>query len=126
MSMNIVIRPAQEADCRAITALIIGLAREERRNSDNEVAVAAMIRACIARSDRLILVAEAETGLAGYIAVHWIPFPMLAGVEGYISDLMVAPDQRGKRIGARLIAAVEERGHAIGWVRLMLTNRVAW
>ena len=119
------IRPAQDTDCDAVLALIAELARDDRGADVDEGAVTAAIRSCISGSDRTIFIAEGDTGLIGYIAVHWVPFPMLGGTEGYISDLIVARARRGEGVGRRLVAAAEDRARELGCVRLMLNNRVA-
>lgn len=74
--------------------------------------------------DHQIYVAAHESSLVGYVAVHWIPFPLLGGREGYISDLVVRGDRRGGGVGTRLLAVVEERARELGCRRLMLNNRL--
>jgi GNAT superfamily N-acetyltransferase len=72
-----------------------------------------------------VFVAESGDAVAGFILVHWVPFAMLGGTEGYISDLIVAAESRGAGIGRTLIHAVEEEARNRGCVRLMLNNRIA-
>ena len=50
--------------------------------------------------------------------------PMLPGREGYISDLIVGADWRGRGIGSSLLEAVEKEAAGRGCVRLTLNNRV--
>src|SRR3569833_200892 len=83
------------------------------------------VRNCIDEPGSDIFVAEAAGKVVGYAAVHWIPFPMLHGREGYISDLLIAPEWRGYGFGGRLVLAVEIRARELGCVRLMLNNRIA-
>ncbi len=83
------------------------------------------LRTCLAdRENNTIFIARAnDNELLGYIAVHWIPFPMLLGSEGYISDLLISRDVRGRGIGQELLAAAEDEAKARGCHRLMLNNR---
>jgi GNAT superfamily N-acetyltransferase len=48
---------------------------------------------------------------------------MLAGPEGYVSDLFVTESTRGAGIGTGLLAAVEDMAVSRGCSRLMLVNR---
>jgi GNAT superfamily N-acetyltransferase len=70
------------------------------------------------------LVAEVQAQVLGYVVVHWIPFPMIGGTEGYVSDLIVERDARGAGVGSRLIARIEALARERGCHRLMLNNRV--
>jgi GNAT superfamily N-acetyltransferase len=126
--MTRTIHPATESDCAAIVGLVHDLAREDGGSVD-ETAVARTVRQCLAADQHDLLVAAEgpanDLSVVGYVAVHWIAFPMLAGTEAYVSDLVVARDRRGSSVGGRLLAVVEERARARGCVRLMLNNRIA-
>jgi GNAT superfamily N-acetyltransferase len=67
-------------------------------------------------------VAEAEGKLAGYASAHWLPNLILGGTEGYISELFVAPDSRGKGIGGALLNDLEAQARVRGCIRLSLLN----
>jgi len=116
------IRSAVEADRDAIAALVLSLAEERGAAGRSPEALRSTIAACIASPERELWVAEADGLVVGYAAVHWIPFPMIYGVEGYLSDLLVSRGARGSGVGRQLLARVEERAREIGCVRLMLNN----
>ena len=62
------------------------------------------------------LVAEDEAGRAIGLA-HFRPFarPLSATTGGYLDDLFVDPQMRGKRVADALIAAIAEEGRRRGW-----------
>jgi len=121
--LNIQIRPAEPGDTGAIVAILEELAREDNCTSFDADRVGKLIREYVDATERTIYVAD-RGGVAGYAAVHWIPFPMLGGWEGYISDLVVGSAGRGSGIGSRLLAVVEDRAGDLGCRRLMLNNRI--
>ena len=118
------LRAAQASDVDGIRDLVTALAHERDGTSDGD-AVGAAAAACIGESGHEILVAVVAGEVVAYVAVHWVPFPMLGGREAYVSDLLVRADWRGRGLGNRLIDAVESRANAMGCERLMLNNRVA-
>lgn len=119
------IRSATGSDCDSIAALIVELRMEEHGTSLDRGEVASVVASAIACATTSVLVAEQAAGVLGFIVVHWLPFPMLAGTEAYISDLIVGRQSRGRGIGRDLIAAAEQEARARSCVRLMLNNRVA-
>jgi GNAT superfamily N-acetyltransferase len=121
------IRRAEDGDCPAIAALVRELARDDARAAPEPAAIERALRACLASEAHAVLVAERDRDAAilGYLAVHWIPFPMLPGEEAYVSDLVVARDARGAGAGGLLLAAAEAEARARGAVRMMLNNRIA-
>jgi len=119
------IRPAQERDGEGIVDLIAELRRDDNGVEIDRGAVGAVVRAALADAATTVFVAELAAAVTGFIVVHWLPFPMLAGTEAYISDLIVARDQRGHGAGRRLVEAVEDEARRRGCVRLMLNNRKA-
>ncbi len=121
---DITLRVAQASDIDGITDLVTALADERGGTSDAE-AVAAAAEECIGQPGHEIIVASTGRQVVGYIAVHWVPFPMLGGREAYVSDLIVKADWRGHGLGNRLMEAVEAWASETGCERLMLNNRVA-
>jgi GNAT superfamily N-acetyltransferase len=119
------IRSGKESDAAAIVAVIRQWKLEERKTPIDDGAVERVVRLCTQSPECDVLVAEAHGRILGYVIVHWIPFPMLGGVEGYISDLLVGSAGRGAGVGSRLIAKVEATARDKGCVRLMLNNRIA-
>lgn len=61
------------------------------------------------------LVAEGETGLAGFVHFRSYERPMHATLGLYIDDMYVAPDARGQGIADDMIRAVGDYGRARGW-----------
>jgi ribosomal protein S18 acetylase RimI-like enzyme len=119
------IRRANENDCPAVADLIADLRFEEKGLTVDRAPILSTVRAAVSDPACAVLVAEFHGAIAGFVVAHWVPFPMLAGTEGYISDLIVAAEQRGAGIGRQLVAAVEEEARSRGCVRLMLNNRIA-
>jgi len=78
---------------------------------------------CDADDSHTVLVAEDEDGrVAGYISVHWLPYLLLEGPEGYVSELFVREEARGKGVGTALVEHIKEFAIAKGCSRLMLLN----
>jgi len=81
------------------------------------------LRAAVTSTTSTILVAEtAEGKIAGYCAVHWVPFLFLAGGEGYVTELFVHPDNSGNGIGSKLLDSVIAEARERGCARLSLLN----
>jgi GNAT superfamily N-acetyltransferase len=71
----------------------------------------------------MVYVAETEEGeIAGYAAVHWLPYLLLLGPEGYVSELFIRESDRGQGIGTQLLEVVKQEAEARGCARLMLLN----
>ena len=120
---DITLRAAQPSDTDGIRDLVVALALERGGRSDAE-AVGEVANECIGQSGHEIIVAAVGREVVAYVAVHWVPFPMLGGREAYVSDLLVRADWRGHGLGNRLMEAVEEQASEVGCQRLMLNNRV--
>lgn len=125
--MNILIRKAEPSDVPAIADLLRSLklfahieAEAPQRTGER---VARHFAQCTADDSHLILVAETPDGaVAGYCAVHWLPYLMLAGPEGYVSELFVREEHRGQGIGRRLLEAIKTEAQKRGCSRLDLLN----
>ncbi|MCP4603261.1 MAG: GNAT family N-acetyltransferase [Proteobacteria bacterium] len=120
--MELLIRPVELKDVDDIAALLAELAREDGHTYFDVDRVIELVRDFVNATEHAIYVADHD-GVVGYVAVHWIPFPMLGGREGYISDLVIRATDRGTGIGSCLLSAVEARARELGCVRLMLNNR---
>ncbi len=116
------IRDATPADSDQLAELVRQLHEERGAGLDVRQARDAVC-ACIDDLSRDLIVADCEGEVVGYVAVHWIPFPILHGQEAYVSDLLVRHDWRGGGVGRRLLAVTEDRACARGCVRIMLNNR---
>jgi len=119
------IRRANEGDCSAIAELIAGLRFEEQGVAVDRAPILSTLLTAVSQPASDVFVAESDEAVVGFVVIHWVPFPMLAGTEGYISDLIVTAELRGTGIGRRLVDAVEVEARSRGCVRLMLNNRIA-
>lgn len=124
-----VIRCATIGDSKAIAAILRELGwfayMSEESPDDTEARVARHLELCGADDSHTVFVAENSNGaLVGYIAVHWLPYTMLLGPEGYISELFVLESKRGTGIGQRLLEAVMKHARNRGCARLhLITGR---
>ena len=85
--------------------------------------IADELRLCQADESHSVWVARAAGGaVLGYVAVHWVPYLLHSGPDGYISELFIRDSARGQGIGARLLESVEAEALRRGCKRLMLLN----
>jgi GNAT superfamily N-acetyltransferase len=78
---------------------------------------------CLADNSHSVFVAVDKDGRPiAYAAVHWLPDFFLKGPEGYLSDLFVRREFRGKEIGGRLLGMVIDEAKKRGCARLSLLN----
>src|SRR5581483_6571348 len=83
--------------------------------------IEANLRRVGAPADSSVYVAETEEReIAGYCAVHWVPFLLLAGGEGYVTELFVRPADTGQGIGSKLLEIVVAEARRRGCSRLSL------
>lgn len=125
--IDIIIRPATNNDAPALTVLLRAMnwfrRIQEEPPETTAAFVAAQLQRCLATGAHLVLVAEQPDGtLAGYVAVHWLPYLFMAGPEGYVSELFVLEGARGQGLGTRLLERAVNEARARGCVRLQLIN----
>ncbi|MBK9926397.1 MAG: GNAT family N-acetyltransferase [Anaerolineales bacterium] len=125
--MNIHIRKAEASDVPAISTLLREVSLFAHINDELEEATQERVHKhltlCLSDDSHLILVAQAENGeVAGYCAVHWLPYLLLTGPEGYVSELFIWDEFRGQGIGGQLLDAVKVEAEKRGCSRLMLLN----
>ena len=60
--------------------------------------------------------------VVGYLAVHWLPYLILAGPEGFVSELFVRAEARGQGVGGQLLRRVTDEARQRGCARLSLLN----
>lgn len=122
------LRPATPADAEDLRALIESvegfaslkaLPEGERRER-----VARHLESALSNANHQIFVAtDGEKGrILGYVAVHYLPYLILTGPEGFVSELFVREDARGQGVGAALLERVTEEARARGCGRLSLLN----
>jgi GNAT superfamily N-acetyltransferase len=81
------------------------------------------LKLCQADESHGVFVARETDGVVlGYVAVHWVPYLIHNGPDGYISELFIRVSARGEGIGARLLERVEVEAKKRGCTRLMLLN----
>jgi len=85
--------------------------------------IANQLKLCQADDSHSVFVARAAGGVVlGYVSVHWLPYLIHRGPEGYISELFIRSSGRGQGIGARLLETVEAEAIRRGCTRLALLN----
>lgn len=125
---NLTVRAAQSGDAEGMARILREIGWSEKRNALSLKEVAAPMEKLIKTAvddpeGHSLLVAEDTGGnVAGFVNAHWVPFIMLAGVEGYVSDLFVSPSAAGTGAGSLLLSAVMEEGEKRDCFRLMVTN----
>ncbi len=124
---SVKVRQAQHEDVPIMAGIIRKLGWFPYVDNESEAATETRVRLhlelCDADDSHTVLVAEDEEGkVAGYISVHWLPYLLLSGPEGYVSELFVREDARGKGIGTALINEVKEFALAKNCSRLMLLS----
>ncbi|MFQ6083391.1 MAG: hypothetical protein ACE5WD_08530 [Candidatus Aminicenantia bacterium] len=93
-STEISTRPAKTGDAGVISTILRELGWfnhiNEESSADTKARIARHLELCNSDESHTVLVGENQNGeVIGYIAVHWLPYLMLAGPECYISELFV-------------------------------------
>ena len=125
--MDTHIRKMEAGDVPAVASLLRSLMLFAHIDAEPAQAtrdrVAAHLALCQAGDSHLVLVAQtAQDEIAGYCAVHWLPYFILPGPEGYVSELFISDNFRGQGIGGALLDVVKEHARERGCSRLMLLN----
>jgi GNAT superfamily N-acetyltransferase len=122
-----IIRIVKESDCNQLidilndTGWFIDLLSKPKELLKNKVVND--IRLCLADSSHAIYAAEESSDyILGYASVHWLPYLILAGTEGFISELFVRKEVRGKGIGKKLLEIIKKDAAERGCSRLSLLN----
>ena len=120
------IRPATGDDAPGLVALLRTLERFDWLRAEEPAAAEARVRAGLLAADgacRSVYVADGPGGaILGYVAVHWLPYFILPGPEGFVSELFLLPAARGQGLGSALLAAAVAEARARGCSRLGLLN----
>jgi RimJ/RimL family protein N-acetyltransferase len=112
------IRIAGPRDAEAIATLLTQLGYAHDRDQ-----ASSRLLAWAAEPAGEVLVAEAEGGLAGFAAVHRMPYFERAGAFARVVALSVDSAHRRAGVGRRLMAAVEAWAAARGCVDVEVTSR---
>jgi GNAT superfamily N-acetyltransferase len=126
--MDIQIRKAQMDDVPALADLLRGLGLFSLLSAETleatQARVARHLALSLADDSHSVYVAESPSGeMVGYGAVHWLAYLILAGPEGYVSELFVRAAGRGLGVGRQLLATIKAEAQRRGCSRLMLLNR---
>ncbi len=90
---------------------------------DLEIKLKKYLEFCLADNSHSMYVLEDNNKIIlAYISVHWLPYLFLEGPEGFISELFIRDNQRGKGIGTKLLNKVKEEAKERGCSRLSLLN----
>ena len=121
------IRKLTKTDAPAIDAILRELGVfpyfDETPKGDTIRKIRQHITMCLADDSHTLFVAEDDEGaVVAYTAVHWIPYLMLSGPDGYVSELFVTASERGKGIGAQLLEVVKKEAQQRSCSRLSLLN----
>lgn len=123
--MDLIIRPARQADAPALAAIVTSLGWWKHLTPDRAPRMEAWIRSELdgTSPERTRLVAqEAQGQVLGYIAIHWVPYFFMESREGYITELFLTEEARGQGIGTKLLVRAEEEARSRGCIRLLLHN----
>jgi GNAT superfamily N-acetyltransferase len=125
--MDIEIRKAQPRDVPAISRILRELGWSKHMTAEKpeetQTHIARQLARCQADDSHLVLVAEAaEAEIVGYVSVHWLPYLIHTGPEGYVSELFIKGGWRGQGVGSRLLDRVEAEASQHGCTRLALLN----
>jgi GNAT superfamily N-acetyltransferase len=126
-TMEYSIRKAQAGDAQALAELVRDIGWFAHVNAelpeDTRERVKRHLGLNLADDSHTVYLAVDGTGwLLGFAAVHWLPYMILSGPEGYVSELFVRAAARGKGVGGRLLDAVKEDARRRGCSRLSLLN----
>ena len=125
---KIEIRAARVEDSEDMARILGEIGWSEKRNVLRLEEVSRPIEELIRHANKdqdghmVIVAVDEEDKVLGFTNVHWVPFIMLGGLEGYVSDVFVSPMARGKGAGKLLIKKIIEEGKKRGCMRLMVTN----
>jgi GNAT superfamily N-acetyltransferase len=121
------IRAARREDAPALWALLRSNRWHKRFETEPEQetldAVARHLDQCLDSPSHSIFVASTPGGkIAGYAAVHWLPYLFLDRPEGFVSELFVDSSIQGKGLGTLLLDRTIEEAKERGCSRLQLIN----
>jgi GNAT superfamily N-acetyltransferase len=125
--MHITIRQAGLADSLPLSNLLREIdmfpAVQAESPAETQARVRRHLSLCLQDdSHSLYLAEDGDLALLGYTAVHWLPYLIFSGPEGFVSELFVDASARGQGLGARLLEAVQAEARRRGCARLSLIN----
>ena len=125
MANNFQIRKARSEDAFAIAHILLDCVPHIRMEVPDLVVKQRVIpnfKLCFLDDSHSIYVAEESGVVIGYISIHWLPYLFFKGPEGYISELYVSVNKRGRGVGTSLLKKAIEDAIARKCIRLSLLN----
>jgi GNAT superfamily N-acetyltransferase len=125
---SITIRKAAVEDALALARLLRGLGFFERLERETLATTQARIARHLEmglaspNSHTILAAQDEQNNLLGYAAVHWLPYLLLPGPEGYVSELFIAEQARGQGLGSRMLDEIVAEARRRGCFRLQLLN----
>jgi len=120
------IRLARPEDVALLADLLRSLEELPNLQALSAPQVAAQVRgplsACLNDPGHSVYVAEEAGAILGYIAVHWLPYLIMAGPEGFVSELFVNRTARTRGIGSNLLNQAVQEARKRGCKRLHLVH----
>jgi len=125
--MDIQIREATDQDAPAIAELLRSLELFAHIQAQTPKIVRKQVSRnlglCNADNSHSVFVALDPAGkIVGYCAAHWLPYLLLPGPEGYVSELFLRESSRGLGIGGQLLKTARAEAKERGCSRMMLLN----
>jgi len=124
--MTFHIRKAQPQDTAGIASVVRDVGWFAHINAEAPEAtierIGRHLALCLADDSHSVSVAKIADVVVGYVAVHWLPYLMMRGPEGFISELFISEAARGRGIGTQLLKIIEEEARTRGCSRLGLLN----
>ena len=125
--MDIQIRKATDQDAPAIAELLRSLELFAHIQAQTPETVREQVSLnlglCTANNSHSVYVAQDSDGITlGYCAVHWLPYLLFPGPEGYVSELFLRESSRGLGIGGQLLKTATAEAKKRGCSRMMLLN----
>jgi predicted N-acetyltransferase YhbS len=118
---NVLIRPLHPGDLDAVMRLHRELGWNPAFKSDGTT-LRQRLNALVTGENALLLVAEIDGQVAGYIHGEIITYLLFAGREMLVSEVFVDHDWRGQGIGSALLAAIEEQAVEQRCFRISVLN----
>jgi GNAT superfamily N-acetyltransferase len=120
-SRNVQIRPLRESDLDAVMQLHRELGWNPAFRADGSTLRQRLV-ALTAEENALLLVAEVDGVVAGYIHGEIVTYLLFAGREMLISEVFVIETHRGTGIGTALMRAMEQEAVDRRCFRISLLN----
>ncbi len=119
-----IIREIEKKDVNSVYELVINYKKELGRvftDKDKE-SLLSTVKNLPGTENSVTLIAVENNKTAGFLNAHFFDFPIIAGKECYISDLLIDPEMRGKSIGKKLLDRIEKISESKDVKRMMLIN----